>query len=220
VCFAAVGRDGLLWTQLSHHTTPASLRTSTPARKKTSYAVSHPGDARLRALGGARWCPPFSSPRSSKFGISEGRALHRRLQPGAPHSSLDTYLEIDDTSRFSAHTGVLYLYLLILVGKHGVWTSSLAGIIGLGSVSDYVTHHARTPSLLVLPRHTYPIHCHPAIDTFPRAPTIPPPATTPPHPSHHPLHASPPVRTALARQGSGLVNETHSEQLISWYAMR
>jgi hypothetical protein len=220
VCFAAVGRDGLLWTQLSHHTTPASLRTSTPARKKTSYAVSHPGDARLRALGGARWCPPFSSPRSSKFGISEGRALHRRLQPGAPHSSLDTYLEIDDTSRFSAHTGVLYLYLLILVGKHG-GMDELSSRHHRPGQRERLRDASRThPLLLVLPRHTYPIHCHPAIDTFPRAPTIPPPATTPPHPSHHPLHASPPVRTALARQGSGLVNETHSEQLISWYAMR
>jgi hypothetical protein len=186
VCFAAVGRDGLLWTQLSHHTTPASLRTSTPARKKTSYAVSHPGDARLRALGGARWCPPFSSPRSSKFGISEGRALHRRLQPGAPHSSLDTYLEIDDTSRFSAHTGVLYLYLLILVGKHGVWTSSLAGIIGLGSVSDYVTHHARTPNCWYYPDTPTPytatqpsIHSH----ELPRYPHLPQ--------HHHTPHITP-----------------------------
>jgi nucleotide-binding universal stress UspA family protein len=42
---------------------------------------------------------------------------------------------------------------LLVMGSRGMgaWTSSLAGIIYLGSVSDYVTHHARTPLLLVLP---------------------------------------------------------------------
>jgi hypothetical protein len=47
---------------------------------------------------------------------------------------------------------------LLVMGSRGMgaWTSSLASIIGLGSVSDYVTHHARTPRLLVLPRHLPP----------------------------------------------------------------
>jgi hypothetical protein len=47
---------------------------------------------------------------------------------------------------------------LLVMGSRGMgaWTSSLASIIYLGSVSDYVTHHARTPGLLVLPRHLPP----------------------------------------------------------------
>jgi hypothetical protein len=49
---------------------------------------------------------------------------------------------------------------LLVMGSRGMgaWTSSLASFIGLGSVSDYVTHHARTPFF-------YP-------DTYPR--TLPP----------------------------------------------
>jgi hypothetical protein len=55
---------------------------------------------------------------------------------------------------------------LLVMGSRGMgaWTSSLASFIGLGSVSDYVTHHARTP---LLPRHLPPytatlpsIHAH------------------------------------------------------------
>ena len=49
---------------------------------------------------------------------------------------------------------------LLVMGSRGMgaWTSSLASIIGLGSVSDYVTHHARTPSLLVPPPYTATLH--------------------------------------------------------------
>jgi hypothetical protein len=37
---------------------------------------------------------------------------------------------------------------LLVMGSRGMgaWTSSLASIIALGSVSDYVTHHVRTPA--------------------------------------------------------------------------
>jgi hypothetical protein len=46
---------------------------------------------------------------------------------------------------------------LLVMGSRGMgaWTSSLAGNIGLGSVSDYVTHHARTPYCWYHP-YTYP----------------------------------------------------------------
>jgi hypothetical protein len=77
---------------------------------------------------------------------------------------------------------------LLVMGSRGMgaWTSSLAGIIGLGSVSDYVTHHARTPGLLVLPRHLPPytatlpsIHSH-ELPRYPHLPQNNQPLTSPP----------------------------------------
>jgi hypothetical protein len=48
----SVGMEHASWTQLSHH---PSLRTSTPlaCMQATAYAVSHPADARHKALDGA-----------------------------------------------------------------------------------------------------------------------------------------------------------------------
>jgi hypothetical protein len=46
------GINGASGTQLSHRITPACARTH-PPRMQPSYAVSHPADARHRALGGA-----------------------------------------------------------------------------------------------------------------------------------------------------------------------
>jgi hypothetical protein len=78
-------------------------------RMQSSCAVPHPADARHRALV-VRWCPPFQRKISSKFGISERRVptQQRRLQQGAPHSSLGMYLE--STQHASMQTGVLYLF--------------------------------------------------------------------------------------------------------------
>jgi hypothetical protein len=63
----------------------------------------------------------------------------------------------------------------------GAWTSSLAGNIGLGSVSDYVTHHARTPYCWYPPyTATLPsIHSH----ELPRYPHLPQ--------HHHTPHITP-----------------------------
>jgi hypothetical protein len=70
-----------------------SLRTSTPPRTQPSCAVSHPADTRHRALGGAM-VPTILSARSAKFGISLTGCYLRPLQPGAPHGSFGTYLEM------------------------------------------------------------------------------------------------------------------------------
>jgi hypothetical protein len=72
---------------------------------------------------------------------------------------------------------------LLVMGSRGMgaWTSSLASIIALGSVSDYVTHHVRTPYCWYYPcTATLPsIHSH----ELPRYPHLPP--------NHHTPHITP-----------------------------
>jgi hypothetical protein len=75
---------------------PSACVRAHPPHIQPSYAVSHPADARHRALA-AHGEGSFSSERSSKFGISERRGPPphlRPLQPGAPHSSSGMYLEM------------------------------------------------------------------------------------------------------------------------------